>query len=218
MTIFTLLPTNNEASLQSECFTKSELKRRGWFDSTIEELLPFYERISPNFQNPLLEPMMYYRQDRVHQLEADPLFAQFNGAILEKASANILNFGTQHYKLLEFASYEISLDRACLTQDELENSLLVEARIRFPNTSILDLPIGIRQKLAVIVQMQAFEPQVWQLEPFFFHPSYRDAKNLVLHRFLDSIYSEHDELESACHNFARQHCFSFNPNGFDCTE
>ncbi len=218
MTIFTHLSTRNNEGLQSPCFTKDELTRRGWFDSTIDELLPFYERISPNFQNPLLEPMVHYRQDRVLKLEADPLFAQLNGAILEKASTNILNFGTQHYKLLDFASYEISLNRVCLTQDELEKRLLVEASIRLPNTSILDLPIGIWQKLAVIVQMQEFEPQVWQLEPFFFHPSYREAKNVVLHRFLDSIYSEHDELESACHNFAREHCFSFNPNGFDCTE
>lgn len=214
----TLAGAMTPAPLQSSLLSVQMLRQQGWFDSMVSELLPFFDASTPNFDEPLDHFQYYYRAERVLQAEKDPRFEELMAAILAKAARAMEDVGIRPNALQPLASYQLVLDTTFLSDAELGARIRVQAKARYPNVQMDHLPLEVIHRLTVLVLMEEFEPQLWQLEPYFYHPGHDDAMNTARHRLLDAIVNQYPELLEACSEYAHLYRFALNPMGFDEVE
>lgn len=190
-----------------------ELRRRGWFDSTTQKLLPIPDLYIPNAQDPLISPALEYSSGRVFEIEKDRKFAKLQNEILDAAAKNILDIGSNHWKLFQIA-HQIPLDCTCLEIEELEARVTEEVLLRFAGKQALEIKMEDRQIFATQILMRDFEPQLWKLEPYFFNPAYQRAREIVMDRLLRTIAENYPQLEDACQIVAMQNDFMLFPSAF----
>ena len=205
----------------SQYIGHDNLQIRGWFDSTINECLPYFDLVQPSTLTPLIAPTHYYDKMRAQRIEQSLAFNEHQSAILKQAAINMIDTGKSHHKLMDRV-LDIDLDFGLLKQKELELRINVEINTRVPaaKESSFDKNLGdiLIPVLSVQVQMDEFEPQLWQLEPYFFHPSYRQARELLTHKFLDAIYNKRPDFLIGCEHYAAQRHFNFCENGWDSVD
>ena len=190
-----------------------ELRRRGWFDSTIQKLLPIPDLYIPNAQDPLFSPASYYSSGRISETEKDPMFAKLQNEILGAAAKSLLEIGANYWKLFQIA-HQAPLDCNCLEIKELEARVTEEVPLRFAGKRVLEIAMEDRQIMATQILMRDFEPQLWKLEPYFFNPAYQRAREIVMERLLRTIAENYPQLEYACQIVAMQNDFTLFPSAF----
>ena len=206
---------STSSDLMNRCFDHAELLRRGWFDSVIAALLPDCDLLAPNAQDLLLLPERHYLYERVIQIEKEPPFSQLTNEILQMATKNLLDIGSNYWKLFQIA-HQIPLDCAYPAIKELEALVTQEVPIRFAGKKVSELPIEDLQILAVQILMRHFQPELCKLEPYFFNSGYQRAREIVMDRLLHSIWDNYPGFENACHAVALQNDFMlFSPKFYE---
>ncbi len=192
-------------------YTKQNLKERGWFYPTIDEVMPSFDQALPNLIKPILEPIYYYSMERVHQLEKSAFFIDYQNAILDKAAHHLRQWGVARQPFLDQVHQLLNLKIKYPSPQALNRDLAAHCKMRLPEIEPSKIAQDLQADLTVQFLMEAFEPQLWQLESYFFHPDYATAVEMAVHQLLKGIYLTYPALLLGCHRFALRNYFNFQP-------
>ena len=193
-------------------YTKQDLRGRGWFCSAIDEVMPSFDQSLPNPLKPFLEPIYYYRIERVHQLEKSAFFMDYQNAILDKAAHHLRQWGVARHPFVDEVPKLVNLPNDYPTIEVLNRDIAAYMQMRLPDMEPSEISEDLQAELAVQILMETFEPQLWQLESYFFHPDYLIAVEAAIHQLLQGIYLTYPALLFGCHRFALRNFFNFQPN------
>jgi hypothetical protein len=193
-------------------YTKQELRGRGWFYSTIDEVMPSFDQSLPNPLKPFLEPIYYYRIERVHQLEKSAFFIDCQNAILDKAAEHLRQWGIARHPFVDEVPQLLNLQNDYPTIEALNRDVAAYIQMRLRDMEPSKITEDLRAELAVQILMETFEPRLWQLESYFFHPDYLVTVESVIHQLLKGIYATYPALLFGCYRFALRNFFNFQPN------
>ena len=196
-------------------YTKQDLKDRGWFCSTIDEVIPAFDQELPNPVMSILEPIYYYRADRVHTLEKTEWFINYQESVLQKAAQNLLQWGTSRLPFIDEIPKLFDLKPNCPSIEALNRDLKAHCQMRLPNMEPSKISQDIWANLAVQILMESFEPQLWPLEQYSSHPHYPVVVERAVHQLLKEIYIAYPPLLFGCQAFATRNYFVFEPTGQD---
>ena len=193
-------------------YTKQDLRGRGWFCSTIDEVMPAFDQSLPNLVKPILEPICYYSIERAHQLEKTAFFMDYQNVILDKAARHLRQWGIARRPFIDEVPKLLNLPNDYPTIEALNREVATLCQMRLPDMEPSEISEDLRAELAVQILMETFEPQLWQLESYFFHPNYLTLVETATHQLLKEIYLTYPALLFGCYRFALRNFFNFQPN------
>jgi len=209
------LDTYKRAAQIPGFYTAGDLQEHGWFDSTIEHLMPnanFYDR---NPINPIWEPIAYYSHDRVHELFQSTQYYEHQNGILDKAAQNQRHFGIGHQPFIDevLARHTININCPNLQATLFDLKSLCTLRIFtfFPSQDPDRIDEALLANVKVNLLMEALEPQLWQCEGYFFHPQYSNIIAALTAQCLTAIGKLCSELQKACHECALRNFIKLQP-------